>query len=124
MHLPHPYALPSPLSTFLRLCTPDFNRRLSFSLIRTFIHLYIFVSSSVCTSRYFSAHFVTYIRACLHLFALAFTYVQFSDRVFSDSRILVGHILRRLCRLCKSVHDYNHEFTLQKHWHSSLKLCQ
>ena len=25
---------------------------------------------------------------------------------------------------CKSVHEYNHEFTLQKHWHSSLKLCQ
>ena len=55
------------------------------------------VSSSVCTSRYFSALFVSYIRACLHLYALAFTYVQFSDRVFSDSRILVGHILRRLC---------------------------
>lgn len=97
MHLPHPYALPSPLCTFLRLCTPDFKRWLSFSLIRTFIHLYTFVSSSVCTSRYFSALFVSYIRACLHLYALAFTYVQFSDRVFSDSRILVGHILRRLC---------------------------
>ena len=128
MHLPHPYALPSPLCTFLRLCTPDFNRRLSFSLIRTFIHLYTFVSSSVCTSRYFSALFVSYIRACVYTYMRLLSLMCSFQTVFS--LILVfwsatysgGSAVLNFC--CKSVHDYNHEFTLQKHWHSSLKLCQ
>ena len=98
MHLPHPYALPSPLCTFLRLCTPDFKRRLSFSLIRTFIHLYtlgLFIS--VHFSLLFSTFRQLYTRlsslicACFHLCAVfrpCFLWFSYSGRPHTPEALL------------------------------------
>ena len=141
IHLGHPYALPSPSCTFLQLYTPDFKRRVSFSfirlsihlyalpftysqfhsLIRTFIHLHALPFTYTPLSFHQYALFFTFQRFSSALYALVFTYMRLLSlmcsfqTVFSPiCRIVVGHILRRICCnfCCRSVHDYRHEYTL------------
>ena len=104
------------------------------SIVDSLFHLYALSFPYTPLSLHQCALLVTFQHFSSAIYALVFTYMLLLSLMCSFqtvfSLILVfwsatysgGSAVLNFC--CKSVHDYNHEFTLQKHWHSSLKLCQ